>query len=176
VVQDSSGATVPVAKTSLINQDTGATRVQVTDSNGEFGFQFVPVGVYTLRIEAPGFKTWESVHVELRAAQQVRTVYILQIGEISQKLEVGAGAPVVNTVTAEQQENISTREVDTLPVLRRTLSNLMTLASGITDTGLGRFNLNGLGQSATSFTMDGIDASGNPQAPQAQFKEGQNYI
>src|SRR5215813_14248452 len=76
VVQDSSGATIPAAKASLINRDTGASRAQVTDSNGEFSFQFVPVGVYTLRIEASGFKTWENVQVELRAAQQVRQVYV----------------------------------------------------------------------------------------------------
>ena len=52
----------------------------------------------------------------------------------------------------------------------------MTLGAGVVNAGLGRFNLNGLGASSANFTMDGIDASTNPQAPQAQFKEGQNYI
>src|SRR5437016_9078234 len=65
VVQDSSGGALPAAKVSLINQDTGATRVQTTDSNGEFGFQFVPVGKYTLRLEAAGFQTWEGTGNEL---------------------------------------------------------------------------------------------------------------
>src|SRR4051812_38040034 len=59
VVQDSSGAMVPATKATLINQETGATRVQITDSKGEFGFQFVPVGTYTLRLEAQGFQTWK---------------------------------------------------------------------------------------------------------------------
>src|SRR5204863_8699027 len=71
VVQDSSGATVPAAKASLINQDTGGARVQVTDSKGEFGFQFVPVGTYTLKLEAQGFQTWEGTGNELGSAQQV---------------------------------------------------------------------------------------------------------
>ena len=169
-VEDSTGAVVAGAKATLLNEGTDSSRTSTADSSGEFSFAFVPVGVYTLRIEAPGFKTWESRHIELGAAQQVRKVYVLEVGELSQKVEVSAGAPLINTVNAEQQENVSTREIGELPVARRTVSNLMTLGSGVVDTGLGRFNFNGLGQSSTSFTMDGIDASGNPQAPQAQFK------
>src|SRR5436309_1513344 len=80
VVQDSSGAVIPRAKVSLINQDTGAVREQTTDPNGEFGFQFVPVGAYTLRLAAQGFQTWEGTNNELGAAQQVRKVYVLEIG------------------------------------------------------------------------------------------------
>ncbi|MEO7653974.1 MAG: TonB-dependent receptor, partial [Bryobacteraceae bacterium] len=176
VVQDSSGAAIPGAKVSLLNRDTGATRDQIGDPGGEFGFQFLPVGSYTLRIEAPGFQTYEAVGNELGAGQQIRKVYVLAVGQVSQKMEVASGAPLVNTVNAEQQHSISSREVSALPVGRRTLSDLMTLGSGIVNAGLGRFNFNGLGASAGNFTMDGIDASSNPQAPQAQFKEGQNYI
>src|SRR5881628_2919538 len=106
VVQYSSGAIVPAAKASLINQDTRATRVQVTDSKGEFGFQFVPVGTYTLRLEAQGFQTWEGTGNELGSAQQVRQVYVLQVGQVSQKMEVVAGVSLINTVNAQQQESI----------------------------------------------------------------------
>ncbi len=176
VVQDPTGAIMPEAKVSLLNQDTGVGREQIADSNGEFGFQFLPVGVYILRIEAPGFQTYEGAGNELRAGQQVRKVYVLEVGQLSQKTEVSADPPLVNTVNAEQQQSVSTREVSALPVGRRTLSDLMTLGSGIVNAGLGRFNFNGLGASGANFTMDGIDASTNPQAPQAQFKEGQNYI
>jgi len=89
-------------------------------------------------------------------------------------MEVVAGVSLINTVNAQQQESITTREVSALPVGRRTLSDVMTLGAGIVNAGLGRLNFNGLGASAANFTMDGIDASTNPQAPQAQFKEGQN--
>jgi hypothetical protein len=61
-------------------------------------------------------------------------------------------------------------------VARRTLSNVFTVGTGVASAGAGQFVLNGLGQSATSISMDGIDASANPQAPQAQLKEGFNYI
>src|SRR6266508_1133194 len=101
VVQDSSGAVIPGAKASLINLDAGGVREQIADSNGEFGFPFVPVGTYTVRIEAPGFQTLESANTELRAAQQVRKVYVLEVGQVTQKMEIAAGAPLVNTVTAE---------------------------------------------------------------------------
>src|SRR4051812_35935493 len=77
VVQDSSGAVISGAKASLINRDSGGGREQLTDSNGEFGFMFVPVGVYTVRLEAPGFQTLESPNTDLRAGQQSRKVYVL---------------------------------------------------------------------------------------------------
>jgi hypothetical protein len=174
--EDPTGAVIPAVKVTLVNQETGAVRELVTDSGGEFGFQFVPVGVYTLRLERPGFQTHEARDIGLSAAQQVRRVVTLEVGQMSQKVEVTGGSPLVNTVTAQQQQTISTREVNSLPVGRRTLSDVMTLSAGVVNAGLGRFNLNGLGASAANFTMDGIDASTNPQAPQAQFKEGQNYI
>lgn len=107
VVQDLSGAIVPAAKVSLTSQDTGAVRAQITDSNGEFGFPFVPVGAYTLRIEALGFQIWESKDIELRATQQSRKAHTLQVGQVSQRMEIAAIAPLINAVVAEEQESMS---------------------------------------------------------------------
>lgn len=176
VVEDSSGAVVPTARVRLVNSGTGTVWEQLTSGGGEFAFTFLPVGMYTLRIEAPGFRAYLGSGIELRAAQQARQTYVLEVGSVSEQVEVTGGAPLVNAVTAEQRESISRQEVQSLPVSRRTLSNLFTIGTGISPGRTGQFTLNGLGQAATSITMDGIDASGNPQAPAAQFAEGHNYI
>ena len=55
-VTDPAGAVVPTALISLIAQDTGISLKKTTDDSGEFAFTFVPVGTYTLRIEAKGFR------------------------------------------------------------------------------------------------------------------------
>jgi len=57
IVADSSGAVLPGAEVQLINEGTSATVQQVTGETGEFLFDYVPVGTYTLKIGLPGFKT-----------------------------------------------------------------------------------------------------------------------
>ncbi len=176
LVRDPSGAVIPSGMATLTHESTQAGRQQRIDSTGEFGFQFLSVGSYTLRIEAPGFKTYESRGLELRAAQQARQSFVLEVGNVTERIVVKEQIPLVNAVTAEQRESLTMREVAGLPVARRNLANVMAIGTGIADTGLGQFTMNGLGKGAASYTMDGIDASANPQSPQIQMKEGHNYI
>jgi len=82
IVTDPSGAVVPGATVTLTNQDTGAA--------GEFMFDFVPVGTYTLGIEARGFKSFQSRGIELSAAQSVRQTFALEIGSASETVRVTA--------------------------------------------------------------------------------------
>jgi outer membrane receptor protein involved in Fe transport len=176
VVRDPSGAIIPGGLVTLIRDSTQTSRQQQIDATGEFAFQFLAVGSYTLRIEAPGFKTFESRGLELRAAQQARQSFVLELGNVTERIVVKEQTPLVNAVTAEQRESISMREVAGLPVARRNLANVMSIGTGIADTGLGQFAMNGLGKGSASYTMDGIDASANPQSPQILMKEGHNYI
>jgi hypothetical protein len=82
IVTDPSGAVVPGATVTLTNQDTGAA--------GKFMFDFVPVGTYTLAIEARGFKSFQSRGIELSAAQSVRQTFALEIGSASETVRVTA--------------------------------------------------------------------------------------
>ncbi len=179
VVRDPSDAVIPNAEVTLIHESTGASRLQHVDASGEFAFQFLPVGDYTLHITAPGFKTFEIRGLELRAAQQARRTFVLEVGQVSERVEVTSEAPLVNTVTGEQRESLSTREVSELPVTRRDLAFVMSIGTGITPAftrDSGQFILNGLGRAAVSFTMDGINASANPVAQQLNMKDAHNYI
>jgi len=176
IVTDSTSAVIPNANVTFLNEGTGLTNSLTTDERGEFAFNFVPVGFYTLRIAATGFKTLENKRREVTAGQNIRQSFTLTVGQVTEKVSVEATVPLVNTINAEQQQNISNREVTALPVARRTVSNLMSLGSGVVDMGQGQFSYNGLGMSSTNLTMDGIDASSNAQAPQAQFKDANNYI
>src|SRR5262245_52233891 len=69
VVNDATGAVVPGASVTLTHEGTAATATRTTDAAGEFEFDFLRVGSYTLRIEASGFKKYESKGITLASAQ-----------------------------------------------------------------------------------------------------------
>ncbi|MGH9338123.1 MAG: carboxypeptidase regulatory-like domain-containing protein [Acidobacteriota bacterium] len=164
IVQDPSGAVLPGADVTLTNEGTGAVSKKVSNETGEFVFTFVPIGIYTLQIEMPGFKTFESQGMEIRAAQNIRRRFSLSLGEVSETVTVSGQATLVNTASPEQRESFSSLEVRELPLARRTVSELLEIGTGITEAG-GRIRLNGLGMAGTKFTVDGTEASANPEAP-----------
>ena len=67
--------------------------------SGEFVFDFLRVGVYTLRIEAQGFKRYQSRGMEFAAAQNVRQTFVLELGTVTETVEVAGVTTAVNTVS-----------------------------------------------------------------------------
>ena len=169
IVQDSSGAVLPGASAELINEGTAAALESVTDERGEFLFDFVSAGTYTLKIGLSGFRTYQSRSIPLGAAQNVRRTYTLEVGAVTDNVTVTGEAPLVNTLSPEQRFNLETLQVTNLPMVNRNISSIIeysgsgltksdpNIASGFSGT---RFRMNGLGGAAMSATADGGDASG----------------
>src|SRR5262245_17524430 len=132
IVTDSSGAALPKAVVTLIHEGTGTVNTKVTDSTGEFAFNFLPVGLYRLRIEHQGFKTFESSGLELRAAQNIRQAYPLEVGNVTEMVKVTSEAPLVNMVAPEQTQSFSSLQVKELPLARRNFTNILRIGAGIT--------------------------------------------
>jgi len=167
IVNDATGAVVPGAMVSLTNVGTSEVYRKVSDSAGEFGFQFLPVGTYTLRIEAQGFKARETSGITLTAGQQTRQTYQLDIGAVTETLKVEGSAPLLNTVSAEQQQSIDSTTAKELPLARRDFSGLLKLGTGVSTSTNGTVRMNGAGEAGTNYSVDGTSASGNT--------EGRNY-
>ncbi|MBI1874158.1 MAG: TonB-dependent receptor [Acidobacteria bacterium] len=169
IVVDTSGGALPGATIELVNEDTGiAEQPQVTGATGEFVFNYVPVGKYTLSIALPGFKTYKSTGVRLGAAQNVRQKYELEVGAIAENVTVSGVAPLVNAVSPEQRIYLEPLEVKTLPTANRNISNILNIGTGLTKQegiegrgGATRLRLNGLGGGSMSVTANGTEASGN---------------
>jgi hypothetical protein len=176
VLTDPSGASVPGATVALTHQGTGATTTKTSDSVGEFQFDFLRVGVYTLRIEARGFKRFESSGIELAAAQNVRRSFVLELGALTETVNVEGAAPLVNAVSAEQRESFTTVKVAELPIARRNYSNLLSIGTGISTGGNGGVRMNGLGRSGLKITVDGADATSNVENPGTSMYQAFNYI
>src|SRR5437667_1563735 len=167
-VTDASGAALPGAEIQLINEGTAAVLQQLTGETGEFRFDFVPVGTYTLKIGLAGFRTYESRGIPLGAAQNVRRTYALEVGNITDNVTVTGETPMVNTLSPEQRNSLETLEVRSLPMINRNITNILDVGSGLTrgeasNNGMAgtRFRLNGLGGSSMSVTANGTDANGN---------------
>lgn len=175
-VTDPSGAVLSGAGVTLTHQGTGAVLAKTTDTAGEFAFNFLPIGSYTLKIELSGFKTFESRASELGAAQSVRRAYTLEIGNVAETVTVEGAAVLVNTVAPEQRESFSEEQVKELPLGRRNFSNILRVGTGVTAAGDGGFRLNGLGRSGTKITVDGTDASGDTEGRGTSLYQGFNYI
>jgi Carboxypeptidase regulatory-like domain/TonB dependent receptor-like, beta-barrel len=176
IVNDPSGAVVPGAEVTLTNENTSATLKSITDVQGEFVFNFVPAGRYTLKIALAGFKSLESKNMELGAAQNVRQTFTLQVGEVTESVTVSGESPLVNTAAAEQRESYSHQQVTELPLARRNFANVLRLGTGVTTGGSGQVRLNGAGRSGTKVTLDGTSADSNPEAPGTSMYQSFNLI
>jgi outer membrane receptor protein involved in Fe transport len=185
-VTDPTGAVIPSATVTLANEETGASISKVTDASGEFVFDFLHIGTYTLRIESQGFKRFQGTGMQFAAAQNMRRTFVLELGAVADTVEVHASALQVNTVSAEQREGVTTTQVHELPLARRNYTGLLTVGTGVTvsSTGAqpghgdrdGGVRLNGLGRSGTTFTLDGTDANANNEGRSGNMFTNLNYI
>jgi hypothetical protein len=175
IATDSTRAVVPGAAVTLTNDQTGAVYRKVSDGAGEFGFDFIPTGTYTLRIEAAGFKTYESKGIALTAGQQARQTYTLDVGSINETVSVAGTAALLNAVSAEQQQSIEGSEVAQLPLQRRNVSNILPVGTGVSNAG-GAIRMNGVGRNGTAYSVDGTNASGNAEQRSASTYGASDYI
>jgi hypothetical protein len=89
---------------------------------------------------------------------------------------VSSQAPLVNTVAPDQRESLDRRQLEQLPLSRRSFQNILTLGTGIDTSDNGGVRLNGLGRSGLKITVDGTDATSNPENPGTSMYQSFNYI
>ncbi|HET7100328.1 MAG TPA: TonB-dependent receptor, partial [Terriglobia bacterium] len=176
-VTDPTGAVVPGAKVTLIAQGTRATTAKITGNSGDFAFSFVPVGAYTLRIEAKGFKAYVATGIVLTAGQQVRQTFHLQLGSAVQTVSVTGSTPLVNTVSAQQTHGYSLTDATQLPLENRNFSGLLKINTGVVPSQNGSgVDMNGIGKNGTVYSLDGTNASGNSGGNNPGVYQGANLL
>ena len=177
IVRDSSGSMLPGATVTLVHEETGVSRVVMTDGTGEFAATALPVGPYTLKIELQGFKTHETRGVALAAGQIARQSYTLEVGRLAETVVVEGTTPLLKTASSEQMETIGAIQVAELPLARRNVTGLLRLAPGVDPTGGPRgVRFNGVGKHGAGITVDGTDANSIPEGRGISQYGGENYI
>lgn len=175
-VMDSTGAIVPGAKVTVTNEGTASSTGTISGTEGEFTFTFLPVAAYTITVEAAGFKTYKQTGLQLAAGQRVQVTTQLDIGATSETISISSSAPLLETATAEQRQNLATSEVRELPTARRDWTNLLAIGTGVRTAGTGGLTLNGLPPAAFRMTVDGTDAAGDPELPSLSLYQNFNYV
>jgi hypothetical protein len=132
-VSDSSGAGVPTSVLSLTDTATNAVRQTDSGNDGFYSFPSVPPGIYNLKAEHPGFKTATSNNIEVQVQQTVRLDLTLQVGEVSQSVEVSAAADLLQSENATVGTVVETKSITELPLNVREYLNLVTLAPNVSN-------------------------------------------
>jgi hypothetical protein len=165
-VRDSSGAFVPNATVSLIDQGTKNQVTVKTNAQGAYEFTDVKVGQYEVTAQAAGFdlSTTQPFNVQVNARQRVDVA--LRAGSQTEVVTVTEAAQLLDTDSSERGQVIGEKEVEDLPLNGRAYADLAALVPGVrrnilentTDSSRdASFNVNGQRSEFNNFLLDGVD-------------------
>jgi hypothetical protein len=147
-VIDPSGALVAAADVSLANEATGVVQRARSTSTGTYVFQAVPVGSYTLKVEASGFKAYISSGIQVHVQTVITADVALEVGSRTEVVSITAAAPLLQAQDATLGQTVATRSVNDLPLNGRDWRALANFAPGSYLTG---------GTNGTSTFSNGVE-------------------
>ena len=153
VVTDQSGAVVGNATITITNDGTNIAQTAHSDDHGQYFLSGLRPSVYTIKAQGTGFQIAEKTNVVLQVDQQTTVDFVLHPLGVSQKLEVTATAPLLDTESATLGTDISSEYVHELPLVNRSFFGLTFLAAGVTEVAGSGTNDNY--PSGTNFTSNG---------------------
>jgi hypothetical protein len=161
-VLDTSGAVLPGATITLTNENTNQVQTAVSGENGTYVFAQVPVGTYKVEVGLQGFKTFTYSKVAVNVGQEYSLTTRLELGAMTESVDVTAGASLVSTTSPEVSATVLQKQVLDIPLANRDVTNLIKLQPGVqamtnrTNTGI-----NGGRPTWTTVTLDGINIQDN---------------
>jgi hypothetical protein len=165
-VLDQSGAAIPSAKITVKNAATGLTQTVTSSQTGSFVVRELPAGLYSLSAQAQGFKTSTLTNMNLNAGSIQRADFHLEVGQVSQTVEVSGAATPVNTEDSKLSTTVSGTQINNLPLNGRNVYDLIQLAPGAVNvTGVDFENghmtvVNGLREDFNGFMINGVSNKG----------------
>ncbi|MCC6540113.1 MAG: TonB-dependent receptor [Bryobacterales bacterium] len=191
-VTDASGAVVPNAEVKAVELATNRTLTATSNADGNYAFNEVPRGEYTVEVSAQGFKRITQRGIQLAIGQQARVDLRLEVGAVSEAVEVTADASLLETVDSVLGKVVDNKRITELPLNSRNVFSLLYLTPGVTgsvsSTYSTGFAINGARNSMLDILVDGVSTahptvngfSGNSTFPPveaiAEFKVmGANY-
>ena len=134
-VTDASNAAVRSAAVTLTNTGTGERHETVTGDFGGYQFLNLIPGVYKVDVERTGFKRATRDQIEVTVAGAVRADIAMEVGEVTQSVDVQAAAPLLQTENANLSQVVDSRAVEELPVNGRNILNLTAMVPGVVPQG-----------------------------------------
>ncbi|MFN2385908.1 MAG: TonB-dependent receptor domain-containing protein [Thermoanaerobaculia bacterium] len=154
-----SGPDTPIAGATVQarNTDTGFSRSATTDGAGSYRIPALPVGPYEVTASAPNFSSEVRSGITLRVGQEAKLDFTL-VGAAREAITVTSEAPIIETTKTDIGTTITTEQIDDLPLITRSFTELAGLTPGIQDsvTENGGISANGGSGSSNTFLIDGV--------------------
>ena len=176
-VTDPSGAVVPGVNITIRNVDTNATFSTVTDGTGNYAAPLLRSGTYELGAELPGFKKQTKSGVQLNVQDRLKVDFTLEVGDVSEVVEVIGAVPRTQTETSSLGHVVSGKTITELPLNGRNFARLAAIVPGVIPAGGddrtgtagtlslvvgGNFSANGVRSNGqNNYLLDGIDNNVN---------------
>ncbi len=168
-VRDPSGGAITKATVTLTNMDTGIQAKTATDESGNYDFFNVKVGRYSVVVEQAGFSKFTTADVQVNVNARQRVDVAMQVGAITETVEVTGVAAALETDSSEHGQVINTEAVAELPLNGRNYADLALLSTNAVKSPIsatfspsgtpreGAFNVNGMRSTYNNFLLDGLD-------------------
>ncbi|HMF76577.1 MAG TPA: carboxypeptidase-like regulatory domain-containing protein, partial [Bryobacteraceae bacterium] len=156
-VTDSTSATVAGAAITVTSQATQQVRRAVSNDSGTYSLPYLLPGMYHVRCEKSGFKVTTNTAVEVQVGGVARVDFTMEVGELSQHIEVTGGAPQLNTDSVALGSVIETKQIVDLPLNGRDYLSLVALSPNVVAEApsTGGSGLQGGVRSATALSIAG---------------------
>jgi len=175
-VTDPSGAAIANAKIEASNESTGITISAASNSVGRFALPALPIGTYDFNVSATGFQTLTRKGVPLSAGQVLEMQLPLEVGTAQQTVNVSGEASTLSYDSADQHASVDQQRVRNLPLTHLDWTGLLVTSNAVTSAGNSGVSLNGLPPASFNLTVDGTNASSDPEMPSVGFYQGFNEI
>jgi hypothetical protein len=169
-VTDATGAIVPGAQITITEDATGITNVVQTDASGNYIRPLLKPGSYTVSVESSGFKKGVQTGIVLASASRVQANFNLELGQVTETIEVTAQPPALQTETTVMGGTLENRQTSELPLggqrrfsfLARTVPAVYPAEAGARDEAGGGFSANGVRSNGqNNFLLNGVDNNVN---------------
>ncbi len=165
-VSDSSSAAIPNAQVKATSHGQGLVRTTVTNASGSYILSALPIGTYTVTVEAAGFEEFSDVDVRVDADQNARVDATLKPGQVTQQVTVSGASPQVDTHSDTISTIIPQELVEDMPNSGRNPISFVTLLPGVSNVSAAAafapdrngptFNVSGSRNSSNLLLLDGL--------------------
>ena len=164
-ITDATGAVLPGVDVTVTNDATGQVRTNLTNEAGLYNVPLLISGTYTVEASLPGFRTEIRRGVLVEVDRTARVQIQLQVGVVTETVEVTADAPLVESESSSLGQVIDSKRVAELPLNGRHFLSLAALTPGVQPHSegsnfaeqSGSVSVNGAREAFNNFMYDGVD-------------------
>ena len=170
-VSDPTGAVVPAVEVVVTHAQTNRHLTTQTNAEGRYEAPNLPIGDYQVAVEAPGFKRTVRIGIKLEVREVAVVDITIEVGQVTESIEVVSDAPLLATTEASQGEVISNKQIVDFPLNGHSYLKLALLSTGAMMTNTDRrnsFSASGMRPSQNNVMLDGIDNNNLQSATHAR--------